>query len=513
MQLNTLLTESAEKFPDKIALIIEQQSYTYKKLHEMAQNLAVSFVATGVSKGDCVAFLLPNGIEIILCYYACFMIGAIAVPVNIQFNNEFIHYALEQSKPHIFITTPAHYEQLLRDKSILKEMEHCYLTSESTRYSGVLNFQDLLFPGKVPPAPSMNIEEDDPALIFFTSGTTGLPKAVIHSHHSLIAGTINQIKQIHITHHDQTLVMFPVCYLIGLGSQILPFHAAGATVVLLPSFNPENALAKLHSYGITKIYGFPKLYLELINHAESLGYEINTLNFCFSAGDATPISLQKKFNLLFHIAITEGCGMSELQIYSMNPPYGKKKTGSIGFPIEGMEMALLDEKGEFILKPNKTGEIIVRGESMCSGYWENSSLTVQTIKNGWLHTGDLAFRDEEGYYWFVSRKVDIIHRGKQLISPIEIENIFYKHDAVKEAAAIALPSKNKVNDDRIIVYVVLKPWEKHLPPKVLMDFAHGKLSPIKHPHQVIILNQLPYGFTGKIDRNMLRSMAHQLDQE
>ncbi|MCW8384850.1 hypothetical protein OQJ15_00875 [Fluoribacter dumoffii] len=126
---------------------------------------------------------------------------------------------------------------------------------------------------------------------------------------------------------------------------------------------------------------------------------------------------------------------------------------------------------------------------------------------------DLAFRDEEGYYWFVSRKVDIIHRGKQLISPIEIENIFYKHDAVKEAAAIALPSINKVNDDRIIVYVVLKPWEKHLPPKVLMDFAHGKLSPIKHPHQVIILNQLPYGFTGKIDRNMLRSMAHQLDQE
>ncbi|MBN9226996.1 MULTISPECIES: class I adenylate-forming enzyme family protein [Legionella] len=505
-QLSTLLAQSAKQFPDKIALIIEQQSYSYKKLYELTQHLATSFLEKGISQGDRVAFLLPNSIEIVLCYYACFMIGAIAVPVNIQFNNELIHYVLEQSNARIFITTGNYYKQFLDDKKILKEINECYLTSESANYSEVKNFQELLIPRVVSTTPNETIASKEPALIFFTSGTTGLPKVVVHSHYSLMQGTKNQLRQIQINHTDQTLVMFPICYLIGLGSQILPFHAVGATVVLLPGFSPEHALAKLHSYGITKIYGFPKLYLELINHAESLGYEINTLDFCFSAGDATPISLQKKFNLLFHTEITEGCGMSELQIYSMNPPYGKKKTGSIGFPIEGMKMRLIDEHGELILNAHKTGEIIVHGESMCSGYWQDPALTAKTIQSGWLHTGDLAYRDEEGYYWFVSRKVDIIRRGEELISPMEIENIFYQHYAVKEAAAIALPNKNTVNDDKIIVYVVLKIKDKQVTSQKLMDFA-ASLPISKRPYQIIIIGQLPYGFTGKIDRNTLRQMA------
>ncbi|MCW8409987.1 AMP-binding protein [Legionella sp. PATHC035] len=511
-QLSTLLAQSAKQFPDKIALIIDQQSYTYKKLDELTHRMANAFLAQGVSQGDRIAFLLPNSIEIVLCYYACFMIGAIAVPVNIQFNNELIHYVLEQSKARVFITTAHYYQQLLDDEKILNEIDECYLTSESAGYSGVKNFQDLLAPRAISTPADITIDPKEPALIFFTSGTTGLPKVVVHTHYSLSQGTQNQLSQIQINHTDQTLVMFPICYLIGLGSQILPFHAVGATVILLPSFDPKDALTKLNLYGITKIYGFPKLYLELINHAESLGYEINTLDFCFSAGDATPISLQKKFNLLFHAEITEGCGMSELQIYSMNPPYGKKKTGSIGFPIEGMDMRLIDEKGEVILNPHQTGEIIVHGESMCSGYWQDPDLTAKTIKNGWLHTGDLAYRDKEGYYWFVSRKVDIIRCGKELISPSEIENIFYQHSAVKEAAAIALPNKNKANNDKIIVYVVLKNRDKHVHAQTLMDFAHASLPPTKRPYQVIIMDQLPYGFTGKIDRNTLRQMAKtQLD--
>ncbi|OEH48269.1 Long-chain-fatty-acid--CoA ligase [Legionella parisiensis] len=454
-RLSTLLSKSAEKFPDKIALVINQQGYTYQELYELTHCLAASFIEKGISKGDCVAFLLPNSIEIILCYYACFMIGAIAVPVNIQFNNELIYYVLKHSAAGIFITTSDYYKQLLNDEKILKEIKQCYLTSEANRYPGVLDFQKLLVPAHAPVSTD-EVELENPALLFFTSGTTGLPKTVVHSHESLSHGTQNQITEIQIKQSDRTLVMFAVCYLIGLGSQILPFHAVGATVVLLPRFDPKEALAKLHLHQITKIYGFPKLYLELIHHAELLDYEINTLDFCFSGGDATPVFLQEKFNLLFNIEITEGCGMSELQIYSMNPPYGKKKTGSIGFPIAGMEMRLIDEKEVPILKPHKTGEIIVLGKSMCSGYWQDKVLTAQNIKKGWFYTGDLAYQDNEGYYWFVSRKVDIIRKGNELISPMGIENIFYQHDAVKEAAAIALPNPNKKNDDKIIVYVVLK---------------------------------------------------------
>ncbi len=499
-KLNTLLSESAEKFPHKIALVIDEEHYTYQELNDLVHRLASALSQQGVIQGECVAFLLPNSLAMILCYYACFSIGAIAVPINIQFNNEMIEYALKQSNPPVFITTSLFYKRLLNEK-ILEEIKQCYLISEAINYPGVKDFQELLSTTVSITQPE--IELDKPALIYFTSGTTGLPKAVVHSHHGLCQGTKNQIAQIHINHDDNTLVMFPICYLIGLGSQILPFHDVGATVVLLSQFEPKEALAKLHSHQITKIYGFPKLYLELINNAESMGVKVNTLNFCFSGGEAIAISLQEQFKSLFDIEITEGCGMSELQIYCMNPCYEKKKTGAIGFPIVNMEMQLIDEQGKVIATAHQTGEIRVRGGSMCTGYWHDSSLTQKTIKKGWFHTGDLAYRDNEGCYWFVSRKADIIHRGEELISPLTIENIFYQHHSVKEAAAIALPNPNKVNEDAIVVYLVLK--DNKITPSALMDFAGGLLPPSQHPQQIIILKQLPYGFTGKIDRRTLRS--------
>lgn len=506
-RLSTLLSKSAENYPNKIALIIDQHRYTFHQLHELTQRLATSLSEQGVLEGESVAFLLPNSIEIILCYYACFMIGAIAVPINIHFNKEMIQHALKHSKARIFITTPEFYKQLLNEEKQLEEVKECYLTSDAMNYRGLKDFQKLLLASAEPATLPTEIGLEKPALIFFTSGTTGLPKAVVHSHNSLSQGTQNQIAQIHINSNDNTLVMFPLCYLIGLGSQILPFHAVGATVVLLPEFSPEEALAKLYSHQITKIYGFPKLYLELINSAESIGFKINTLNFCFSGGDATPISLQERFKFLFNIEITEGCGMSELQIYCMNPPYGEKKTGSIGFPIVGMEMQLIDENDDVIAKSHKTGEIIVRGQSMSSGYWQDAALTAKTIKNGWFYSGDLAYRDEEGCYWFVSRKVDIIRSGKELISPLDIENVFYQHHAVKEAAAIALPNPDKANDDKIIVYVVLKIKDNKITAQTLMDFACASLPINKRPKQIIIKKQLPYGFTGKIDRRALQNLA------
>jgi long-chain acyl-CoA synthetase len=491
--LSTLLTESVAKFPDKIALVIGNHSYTYQKLDDLTRRLANSFIKQGIKPGDCIAFLLPNSLEIILCYYACFRIGAIAVPVNSQFNQELILYVVKQSTPRIFITTSDYYKDLPKD-----HIGRCYLISGAI--APVKDFQELLLSEPLTQFPT--IEAHQPALIFFTSGTTGLPKAVVHTHHSLIQGTKNQIAQIQMNHRDKTLVMFPVCYLIGLGSQILTYHAVGATVVLLPRFESKEALTQLQTHQITKIYGFPKLYLELINCAELLHPQINTLNFCFSGGEATPISLQERFNSLFHIEITEGCGMSELQIYSMNHPYGAKKIGSIGYPISGMELRLIDEQNKVISIPNTIGELIVRGESMCAGYWQDPSLTKKVIKKGWFHTGDLAYRDNEGCYWFVSRKVDIIRHGDELISPLGIEHIFYQHPAVKEAAAIGLANPEKPKEDQIIVYVVLK--DNKINTEQLMDFACKALPLNQHPKQIIILEQLPYGFTGKIDRNALR---------
>jgi long-chain acyl-CoA synthetase len=230
---------------------------------------------------------------------------------------------------------------------------------------------------------------------------TGLPKAVVHSHASLAQATQIQIDQIAISSEDRTLIMFPICYLIGFGSQILPFHRSGASCILLPHFEPRLALETIQTYKPTKTYGFPQLYNDLVNYPEAGRYDIRSLNFCFSAGEAVPVAIQQRFKRIFGVEITEGCGMTELQIYSMNPPYGQKKTGSIGQPIAGMEVSLIDEIGRPISSAGEIGEMIVRGGRMTAGYWRDPQLTARNIKNGWFHTGDLAYKDEEDL-WIVT---------------------------------------------------------------------------------------------------------------
>lgn len=500
--LNTLLEESAAAFPNKDALIINQQRVTYVQLHELANSLAASFLAANIKKGHRIAFLLPNSLELILCYYACFTMGAIAVPININFDNTMVNSVLKYCKPRVLITNEQFYQRLLKN-NLLNDIKRCYLTTGSHKHPETRDFKKLLI--KAPSVDFPQVLSDNPALIYYTSGTTGLPKAVLHTHRTLMKGTKNQMAQIQMSTKDTTLVLFPLCYLIGLGSQILPFHCVGATVVVLAEFEAKAALESIIKNKITKIYGFPKLYLELVNQANS-SCKNNVLDFCFSGGEAIPPALQEQFRSVFNIEITEGCGMSELQIYCMNPPYGEKKIGSIGFPIAGIDMQLIDENKSPIATAHTIGEIIVQSGSMTPGYWQNDTLTTQTIKNGWFYTGDLAYRDEDGWYWFVSRKVDIIKRANLLISPLEIEHVFYQHPAIKEAAAVALPKRKEANDE-LIVFVLLRADSTHITRELLMNFANELLPKGKQPDYINLVNELPYGVTGKIDRKELKKWA------
>jgi long-chain acyl-CoA synthetase len=332
-----------------------------------------------------------------------------------------------------------------------------------------------------------------------------LPKAVIHSHGSLERATQLQIDQIAISSADRTIILFPVCYLIGFGSQILPFHRAGASCVLLPQFEPRLALADIQTYKPTKTYGFPQLYNDLINYPEAKEYDVRSLKFCFSAGEAIPVAIQERFKRRFGIEITEGCGMTELQIYSMNPPYGEKKIGSIGKPIAGMKMSLVDESGLPISTPGQLGEMIVRGGSMTPGYWRDPELTARTIRDGWFHTGDLAYRDEDGFYWFVSRKSEIIKHQAGFVSPIEVEGVLYQHPVVAEAGVIGMPDRFGYEIPQ--AYVVPLKDSAPVPESELIDFARVRLPAYKAPRRIIFTDRIPHGPTGKIDRKSLRKSA------
>jgi long-chain acyl-CoA synthetase len=504
--LHRLLDNVSAAFPEEVALIVEEKTYTYGELSRLTQSLAASLLQRGIQPGDRVAFLLSNCLEIVLCYYASLYIGAISVPLNIRFPPELLQYTLTHSGARLLISEPELFENIEKIRPALAGVEEYYLTSSAARFAGVLSFSELL-ESTFDPNRWPVIEETQAAAIYYTSGTTGLPKAVMHSHASLTRATENQIAQIAIGPEDRTLVMFPICYLIGFGSQVLPFHKAGATCVLMPHFEPTLALKAIQTYQPTKTYGFPKLYNDLVNCPDADQYRVGSLGFCFSAGEAIPVAVQERFHRIFGLEITEGCGMTELQIYSMNPPYGKKEIGSIGRPITGMEVSLIDDSERPMTKPGEIGEMIVRGGSMTTGYWRDPELTARNIREGWFHTGDLAYRDEKEIYWFVSRKSEIIHHQAGLVSPIEVEGALYQHPAVLEAGVVAVPDRS--GHEAAKAYVVLKKGSEPVSERQLIEFAQKRLPAFKVPVQIILAERLAYGPTGKIDRKALREMDTQ----
>jgi long-chain acyl-CoA synthetase len=504
MMLNSLLETTSAEFPLKIALVFENRSYTYADLSRLTESLSASLLQRGINSGDRVAFLLPNSLEIVLCYYACFKIGAIAIPLNIRFNTELLNYGLTHSGARILVSEPSLFSRIQGIRSSLP-IEQYYLTSGSTEFEGVESFTELL-KGKFDSARLPVLEDNQAAAIYYTSGTTGLPKGVVHSHASLIRATQIQIDQIGISPEDRTLVLFPICYLIGFGSQLLPFQSRGATCIVLPYFEPRLALEAIQTFRPTKTYGFPQLYNELVNCPEAGRYDIRSLNFCFSAGEALPVAIQERFKRMFGLEITEGCGMTELQIYSMNPPYGEKKVGSIGRPVVGMEVSLIDDLGHPIARPNEIGQIIVRGGSMTVGYWQDAELTTRNIREGWFHTGDLAYVDQEGFYWFVSRKSEIIRHQAGLVSPIEVEGVLYQHPLIRQAGVIGLSDRR--GHELVQAYVVLKKGSVPVTEQQLIDFAKTRLPQYKVPIHIIFAESLPCGPTGKIDRGVLRENAN-----
>jgi long-chain acyl-CoA synthetase len=502
--LNTLLDDISAEFPLNVGLIFDGKIYSYAILRQLTQSLAGSLLNLGVNPGDRIAFLLPNCPEIVLCYYACFKIGAVAVPLNVRFQPDLLQYVIDHSGARMVISEPNLFSRIERIRASLPDVEQYYLTSRQSDFDGVKPFDELLnttlHSVRLPA-----VDDGSAAAIYYTSGTTGLPKAVIHSHGSLERATQLQIDQIAISSADRTIILFPVCYLIGFGSQILPFHRAGASCVLLPQFEPRLALADIQKYKPTKTYGFPQLYNDLINYPEAKEYDVRSLKFCFSAGEAIPVAIQERFKRLFGIEITEGCGMTELQIYCMNPPYGEKKIGSIGKPIAGMEMSLVDDSGLPISTPGQLGEMIVKGGSMTPGYWRDPELTARTIRDGWFHTGDLAYRDEDGFCWFVSRKSEIIKHQAGFVSPIEVEGVLYQHPVVAEAGVIGMPDRFGYEIPQ--AYVVPLKDSAPVTESELIDFARVRLPAYKAPRQIIFTDRIPHGPTGKIDRKSLRKSA------
>ncbi|MEQ1910780.1 MAG: AMP-binding protein [Vicinamibacterales bacterium] len=500
MELGNALRTGNSQYPTKTALIVEERSWTYADLDAATDRMAAGLFALGVGPGDRVAVHFTNGLEIVVAYYACFKIGAIVVPLNTRMKGLELQYVLNHSAARFYLGQPALFAEIAPVRSGVQTIERYFLSGDSSAFEGVsplggldASAEDFTFP---------SIEPDAVGAILYTSGTTARPKGVTHTVRTLSHLANNGIALAQTDAGDIVGIVVPVCHVFGLGMLVATL-TAGTTIVMIPRFDPVFVLEQLQRHKVSLFGGLPIMLNALVNVPGASAYDVSALRACFAGGDAVPTELQRRFKDTFGVDITEACGMTEVQPYTCNPIYGRGKAGAIGLPAPGVTLRLVDPLGRDV-PAGAEGEVLVRSEAMMVGYWNDPEATAATIADGWLRTGDLARVDEDGYYWFVGRKKEIIIRGGSNISPLEVEEVIYKHPAVRETGVIGVP--NDALGEVVLAYVSLKSGAA-VSEADLKAFIGTQVAAYKVPESILFVPELPKGLTGKIHRKTLKDWA------
>ncbi|MEA2273001.1 MAG: long-chain acyl-CoA synthetase, partial [Solirubrobacteraceae bacterium] len=337
---------------------------------------------------------------------------------------------------------------------------------------------------------------DDTAVILYTSGTTGTPKGAELTHDNLqsnveaILSTLIQIKP-----DDVVLGALPFFHSFGQTCGLNSCMSAGGKLTLLPRFDPDKALEIIERDQVTIFEGVPTMYVAMLHSDKADSANTSCLRLCVSGGSAMPGEVLRSFEERFGCKILEGYGLSETSpVASFNHPDKERKVGSIGTPIDGVEMRVVDDDGNEV-EQGEVGEIAIRGHNVMKGYWRKDDATAEAIKDGWFHTGDMAKVDEEGYFFIVDRKKELIIRGGYNVYPREVEEVLYGHPAVQEAAVVGVPD-DKMGEE-VGAAVVLKPGED-VSTDELRDYVKNEVASYKYPRKVWIVDELPKGPTGKI---------------
>ena len=514
MSLNiaTLLRESTLRFPHKAALIHDGEVLTYAELWAQVQRLAGSLRAIGLSPGQHVALMLPNTPAFPVAYYAAQLIGCPVVPLNTMLKADEITYHLNDSDSHVLIAGAA-----MRDEALAAwhRAPNCplfiacggdetapELEAESDgkkAFAWTPLLQDgPLYSDLYPSTP------EDTAVIIYTSGTTGRPKGAELSQFNLFynAAYILQLPLSFPSHDIVGLLALPLFHSFGQTALQNAVLLAGGTLVLQTRFDAHATATLIEQHRVNYFAGVPTMYYALLHTQGVTPTMLSSLRFCLCGGAAMPEEVIKRFDATFGLDIIEAYGLSETSpVATMNPIDGGKRIGSIGRPIWGVEARLVDAAGAIITTANTPGEICIKGHNVMKGYYNRPEATREVLQDGWFHTGDIAERDDDGFYRIVDRKKDLIIRGGFNIYPREIEEILYAHTAVMEAAVVGLPHPS--HGEEVHAFIVLRPGCQATSAE-LVHYCQSHLATYKYPRHIEILPQLPKGPTGKILKRALR---------
>lgn len=504
LNLAHFLNVTAKDYPDTLAVIFEQRKMTYAEVASAARRVANVLTAKGIGKGDKVAVMLPNTPHFPIVYYGILLTGATVVPVNVLFTASEIEHYLTDSEAVAFFAFTMFEDQAVK---AFNNVEVCH----SLIFCGPADWMDAPAVGEnfmhlmmsvTDEFDTMQTMPDDTAVILYTSGTTGAPKGAELSHFNLFfnayyaAHEVNNVKP-----GDVCLVTLPLFHSFGQTCLMNASMLVGGTMTLVPRFETEKVLEVIQRDKVKLIALVPTMYFFLLNHPDGDKYDLSSIEMACSGGAALPEEVHRRFKERFGIFIQEGYGLSETSpVASFTLRGMKMKVGSIGKPIWGTDMAIMREDGSFA-EVGEVGEVVIRGHNIMKGYYNRPEATREAIVNGWFHSGDLGKMDEEGYFFIVDRKKEIIIRGGMNIYPSEIEEVLYKHPKVAEAAVIGMP--DDMRGEEVIYVLAPRPGET-LTPEEITAYTEERLAKYKWAKEIRIIPELPKGATGKILKRELK---------
>ena len=493
-----LLRQRASAAPAKLFLFSEadKRQFTYKEFEAAVMRTANMLAANGVRKGDVVSLLLPNSVEYVIAYFACWQLGTLAGPINSLLKSEEIAYVISNSEA----------KALLVNSQFLPVVES--VQEELPTLQAIIRYDNEAEATRAhspDPPPNAGIDLDHEAIIIYTSGTTGKPKGCLLTHGNVIANARQITSWLSFTEKDRLLTIMPLFHMNAVSVTTMSALYAGGSTVVSPKFSASRFWQIISDYEITSfgsVATMLSMLLSMYPEGVPAGLKTDQLRFAMCGSAPVPAEVLRRFEDTFNCLVIEGYGLSESTCRStFNPPDQRRRPGSCGLPI-GNEMRVVDEEDRDVPE-GELGEIVLRGENVLKGYYKNAAANAAAFRNGWFHTGDIGYRDADGFFFIVDRKSDMIIRGGENIYPREIDEVLYQHADIAAAAVVGVP--DALYGEEVAAVVVLKPGAKTSAQEVI-DYCKAHLADFKCPKRVHFVEDIPKGPTGKLLKRELARM-------